>query len=117
MYYVTLAQANFLADNFRDYCTRYNHMPVFFPVYEKCKSIKTIRENPAGFSRLIDAFISQIMTEKRNDPDYSIAFDTLCEIRYLCNNPREIAQYLDPEAIYHNVHEYALAVDTYRKSK
>lgn len=114
---MTLKQACFLADSFRDYCVRYNHMPVFFPAYEKCKAVKAIRENPAAFTGLVDAVINQIITEKRDDPDYNLAFDTLCEIRALCADPAAISYYLEPDGLYKSVHDYALAMDAYRKSK
>lgn len=108
---MTIKQARFLSDNFRAYCLKYEHIPVFFPVYEKGKSTEIIRKNPYLFSNLLNAFIMQIIETCRKDPDYNARFETLQELQHLTNHPDEIKYYgRDRGWAYDTVAEYVQAI-------
>lgn len=110
---MTIKQAAFLADNFRDYCVRYNHTPVFFPVYQKGKATEKIRNNPAGFTALLYSFTDQVLQHKRGEADFVCALDTITELYVLSIHPENISYYTGKYAVYHTVHEYIAATDAY----
>ena len=85
---MTIKESRFIANSFREYCIRYNHMPVFFPLATGPAAEK-IRSRPWEFESMVNSFYYNALREMRGLPYYENAIAELQEIAFLANNPAE----------------------------
>jgi len=112
---MTIKESRFIANSFRAYCVRYNHMPVFFPLATGAAADR-IRSRPFDFERLVQSFYYNALREMRGLDYYEYAIEELQEICFLASNPAECKYYFMDGAVYKTVREYAAAQVDARKS-
>ena len=113
---MTIKESRFLAESFKAFCADFDYTQTEYTPATIGETAKAIRANPAWFSRTVEALAMNVLKMHRLEPTFEEEYETLQEIAFLANNPRECMYYFWEGANNKTVREFVRAQIESRKA-